>query len=161
MKKIILALIVTGSIIYIISCTKSYNSSGSYSCTGTPVSGDSTVLLAFAKTDSITPTMDTSGMYYQIITQGAGIRPVGKDKITVNYVGKFMNGQTFDSSLSPITIEVDSLILGWQYGLPKIQPGGQIKLLIPSALAYGCQGSGYIPPNTPVYFEVSLLNVVQ
>ncbi len=158
MKKIIFALIITGSIVYIFSCTKS-STYGYSTCTGVPVSTDSTALLAFAASDSITPTKDTSGLYYQIVTQGAGIRPFGTSKITVTYVAKYLTGQVFDSTSKPLTFELDSLILGWQYGLPKIQPGGRIKLLIPSALAYGCTGSGSIPSNTPVYFDITLIDV--
>ena len=76
MKKIIFAIVIAGSFIYLISCTKA-DTGGYSSCTGLPVSSDSTSLLMFAAQDSITPTKDTSGMYYQIIIQGTGIRPTG------------------------------------------------------------------------------------
>jgi FKBP-type peptidyl-prolyl cis-trans isomerase FkpA len=43
--------------------------------------------------------------------------------------------------------------------LPKIGVGGRIKMLIPSALAWGCTGYGPVPGNAPVYFDVTLLQV--
>jgi FKBP-type peptidyl-prolyl cis-trans isomerase FkpA len=49
------------------------------------------------------------------------------------------------------------LIQGWQIAVPKIAPGGSMKVLIPSNLGYGSQGAGSsIPPNAPLYFEISL-----
>ena len=82
-------------------------------------------------------------------------------QVTVTYVAKYLNGDVFDSTTAPVVLPLATLILGWQYGLPKIQPGGRIKLLIPSALAYGCEGTSNIPPNTPVYFDISLISVSQ
>jgi FKBP-type peptidyl-prolyl cis-trans isomerase len=52
------------------------------------------------------------------------------------------------------------VIDGWKIGLPLIKKGGRIKLIIPSALAYSCTGAGTsIPPNTPLYFDVTLNDV--
>ena len=158
MKKNLIIIPCLGILIYFISCSK--NPSPSYfSCTGSAPASDSSVLLAFAKDNGITPLADTSWLYYQIITAGSGAIPKGSSKITVNYVGRYMNGNYFDSTTSPVTFELDSLITGWQYGLPKIQAGGRIKLLVPSALAFGCAGSGRIAPNSPLYFDITLLSV--
>jgi len=158
MKKILTLLASLGILLYFISCNKN-NTPGYISCTDPTPAADSSALLGFAKANAITPTADTSGLYYQIIQQGSGSTPTGTSKITVNYVGKYMNGDYFDSTTSPVTFQLDSLITGWQYGLPKIQASGHIKLLVPSALAFGCSGSGIIPPNSPLYFDVTLLNV--
>ncbi len=158
MKKAVTAFAILGICIYFISCNKA-NSPGYFSCTGITAVNDSSQLLAFAKDNGITPLADTSWLYYQIINQGTGAFPIGSSKITVNYIGKYMNGDSFDSTTSPATFQLDSLITGWQYGLPKIKAGGRIKLLIPSALAFGCIGSGQIPPNSPLYFDITLVSV--
>jgi FKBP-type peptidyl-prolyl cis-trans isomerase FkpA len=157
MKKTILVLALIGTISYIFSCTKA--TSGYYSCSGPSAASDSTALKAYAINHGITPEADTSGLYYQIIDTGSGPNPIGRNKITVSYIGKYLTGEYLDSTTSPVTLELDSLIKGWQYGLPKIRPGGRIKLLIPSALAFGCTGSNNVPANTPLYFDVSLINV--
>ncbi len=162
MKRMVIIFIclclVTGAII--VSCSKS-TADGFSQCSGPTAASDSSTLLAFAKKDTITAVADTSWLYYQIINQGTGASPISTSKITVTYIGELMNGSVFDSAgaSSPLTIPLDSLILGWQYGLQKIQVGGRIKLLIPSALAYGCSGFGNIPPNTPLYFDITLLGV--
>lgn len=159
MKKAVTILTCLGFCLYLIGCIKN-GTPGYSSCTGTTAAYDSSVLMAFAKDYGITAVVDsTSWIYYQIINQGTGATPTGTSKITVNYVGKYMNGNDFDSTTSPVTFQLDSLITGWQYGLKKIQAGGRIKLLIPSALAFGCTGSGQIPPNSPLYFDITLLSV--
>jgi FKBP-type peptidyl-prolyl cis-trans isomerase len=158
MKKAVITIASLGFFIYFNSCTPN-NVPGYSSCTGTSPAFDSSALIAFAKDYGITAVADTSWLYYQIINQGTGSTPTGTSKITVNYVGKFMNGNDFDSTTSPLTFQLDSLITGWQYGLPKIQAGGRIKLLIPSALAFGCTGSAQIPPNSPLYFDITLISV--
>ncbi|MEY3120037.1 MAG: Inositol 2-dehydrogenase, partial [Bacteroidota bacterium] len=73
------------------------------------------------------------------------------------YTGKLMNDKTFDSGT--ITYPLNNLIPGWQVALPLIGEGGQIKILIPSTLGYGSRGSGEIPGNAPLYFDVSLSKV--
>jgi hypothetical protein len=51
-----------------------------------------------------------------------------------------------------------SLIPGWQIGLPLIHKGGEIKLIVPSSLAYGC-GNGPLPANSILYFDIHLVDV--
>jgi hypothetical protein len=68
-----------------------------------------------------------------------------------------MNGTTFDSS-NNVTLPLNALIEGFKIGLPLIGIGGRIKLIIPSSLAYGCQGGGSIPSNSPLYFDITLDN---
>jgi FKBP-type peptidyl-prolyl cis-trans isomerase FkpA len=156
MKKLILAFVAITAFMYFMSCGKS--TQGYVSCTNMPVTSDSAAFLYFARSNNITAYKDVSGLYYQIIDTGSGGSPVGTSKIVVSYVGKFLTGNAFDSSGKQAQFELDSLIPGWQDGIPKIQSGGRIKLLLPSALAYGCLGSNIIAPNTPVYFDITLVS---
>ena len=72
-----------------------------------------------------------------------------------------MNGTIFDSNTgAPIQFILGQVIPGWQLGLPLIQKGGVIRLIIPSSLAYGCTGSGSIPGDSVLYFEVELVDVI-
>ena len=127
------------------------------SCSGPKAVADSGQLLAFAKKYGINPVADTSWLYYEVINPGSGSSPSASSKVFVRYAGRFMDGTYFDSSVVSTRYSMDSLIKGWQYGLPKIKAGGQIKLLVPSALAYGCLGvAGAIPANAPLYFNIYL-----
>ena len=136
------------------------NSTGYSSCTGIAPADDSTALLQFARADSITPVKDSSGVYYQVINPGTGPAPNANSRLFVSYTGKLMNGTIIDSTTdyARTGFVLGSLITGWQIGIPKIQAGGHIKLLIPSALAYGCQGKDNIPPNSPLYFDITLVS---
>jgi len=145
---------------YILSCNKS--SSGGGSCTDVPVDSDSATLLAFANVYGINPTRDSSGLYYQIISLGTGQVPTKQSTFFITYTATLMSGTIFDSTTNAATTgyPFDQLIPGLQIGIPKIQVGGHIKLLIPSALAYGCLGSGsLVPPNSPVFFDLVLAKI--
>ncbi|NDD15875.1 MAG: peptidylprolyl isomerase [Chitinophagia bacterium] len=114
-------------------------------------------MTSYAAKNNITYVSDPSGVLYQIITAGNSNKPRLTSTITVTYTGKLMNDKTFDSGT--ITYPLNNLIPGWQIALPLIGEGGQIKILIPSSLGYGSSGSGSIPGNSPLYFDVSLLKV--
>jgi len=161
MKRILIACICIGMFAYVISCNKS-NNSGTPACTGPTVAQDSSKLLQFAKDNGITAMWDSSGLYYQIISQGYGPAISSSTTISASYVGKFMDGKVFDSANSTTIVPypLNQYIQGWQIGLPKIRKSGRILLLIPSALAFGCAGSvdGRIPPNSPLYFDITLVN---
>jgi FKBP-type peptidyl-prolyl cis-trans isomerase len=112
-------------------------------------------MVLFAKANSINYTEDASGILYEITNPGSGTKPSVSSTITVTYKGKLLNGTQFDAGT--ITYPLSSLIQGWQIAVPKIAPGGSMKVLIPSNLGYGSQGAGSsIPPNAPLYFEISL-----
>jgi FKBP-type peptidyl-prolyl cis-trans isomerase FkpA len=155
MKKLWASVICIAGIVYAFSCNKTSMNDGS--CSGPKAVTDSSELLAFAKKYGINPIVDTSWLYYEIINPGSGSNPSASSKVFVRYAARFMDGTYFDSSAISTRYSMDSLIKGWQYGLPKIKPGGQIKLLVPSALAYGCRGvPGAVPVNAPLYFNVYL-----
>jgi FKBP-type peptidyl-prolyl cis-trans isomerase FkpA len=85
--------------------------------------------------------------------------------IAITYVGKFLSGEVFDQRSTPNNTPqnphwpLSGLIEGWIIGIPLIKEGGSIRLLVPSALAYGCEGRSVIPGNTPLFFEVTLVDV--
>ena len=151
MKRLFIATVVTALTVYTLSCHKTdINQS---SCSGVKAAADSTQLLRYAKDSGIHPTVDTSFLYYEIINPGSGPSPAFNSKVFVRYSGRLMDGTLFDASPVTVRFALDSLIKGWQYGLPKIKAGGQIKLLVPSALGYGCNAD---PTNAPLYFHIYL-----
>jgi hypothetical protein len=54
---------------------------------------------------------------------------------------------------------LDSVIQGFQQGIPGMREGGIRRLTIPAALAYGNNPPAGIPPNATLVFEVKLLDV--
>lgn len=161
MKKNVFIAALLAASFYVVSCGKGTETTNTI-CTNTPVTNDSAALVNFAAANNITTTKDASGMYYQIVSAGTGTKsPNGNSLVEVTYKGTLLNGTVFDSTAAGKTASfyLYQLISGWQIGVPKIKAGGRIKLLIPSALAYGCQGAGTtIPSNTPIYFDVTLVS---
>lgn len=119
----------------------------------------------YAAQIGMTPTTHSSGMLYEILNPGTGTTATVDSYIAITYVGKYLNGEVFDQQSSPNNTAgnphwpLSSLIEGWKIGIPMIKEGGSIRLLIPSALAYGCEGRSIIPGNTPLFFEISLVDV--
>lgn len=102
------------------------------------------------------------GIYYETLNMGSGVRPNLSSRVTVTYKGRLIsNDAVFDSTSSAAgtSFFLNQVIVGWQRGIPLLRAGGSIRLIIPSAYAYGCQDKGTIPPNSPLYFDVSLLHV--
>jgi FKBP-type peptidyl-prolyl cis-trans isomerase FkpA len=117
---------------------------------------DDAAIQAYIKANNITATKDQSGLYYEVVTPGTGDYPNANSTITVNSTGKLLNGAVFDTE-SSLTIPLASVIKGWQIGIPHINTGGRIVLLIPSALGYGNTITGSIPKNSVLVFTIDLL----
>ena len=104
-----------------------------------------------------------SGLSYQVLREGKGVKPGPHDRVAVHYEGRLENGTIFDSSYvrnQPEVLSVDQVIPGWSEGLQQMQAGGKYRLLVPSDLAYGPTGAGgVIPPNANLVFDVELLAV--
>lgn len=130
-------------------------------CQNKTVQSESAAIAAYATANSITGTTHSSGLYYQVTAPGSGATPTLSSQVSVRYTGKLLDGTVFDSQTgTPVTFGLSGTIPGFQIGLQQIQKGGTIKMIIPSSLAYGCSGSGSIPGNAILYFEVQLVDVL-
>ena len=70
-------------------------------------------------------------------------------------------GEKFDGNYEtgqPIEFSLTGVIPGWTQGIPGMKVGGVRRLVIPAELAYGEQGSGSIPANSDLVFEVQILS---
>lgn len=105
----------------------------------------------------------SSGLQYQVITEGTGASPSAADNVTVHYKGYTSDGKEFDNSYSrgaPATFPLNRVIAGWTEGLQLMKEGGKCRLFIPSNLAYGERGAGSaVAPNSDLIFDVELIKV--
>ena len=112
---------------------------------------------------NLTTTPLDNGLYYVETKKGSGECPKNGQTCVVNYTGMLLNGTVFDSSLGREPIEFPlgqgMVIQGWEIGISMMKKGSKAVLAIPSHLAYGERGSGSIPPNAPLIFEVELVNI--
>ncbi len=65
---------------------------------------------------------------------------------------------TFGLAEAPI-LKMANVIRGWRDALTKMHPGDRWLIYVPSARAYGNEGSSNIPPDADLIFEVKLLGV--
>jgi FKBP-type peptidyl-prolyl cis-trans isomerase len=101
----------------------------------------------------------------QEIKVGTGAAVAAGDNVKVHYIGSFLDGKKFDSSYDrnqpfQIAVGAGAVIPGFDRGLVGMKVGGKRKLLIPANMAYGEKGQGPIPPNTPLQFEIELLEII-
>lgn len=94
---------------------------------------------------------------------GDGEEAVVSDTPIMHYIGwRAADGGEFDSSVNkgvPLDMPLSQLIAGWKQGVPGMKPGGIRRLYVPSALGYGPNGQGKIPPNADLLFEMKLLRI--
>lgn len=106
-----------------------------------------------------------SGLQYEIIKAGTGVKPTAEDEVKCHYHGTTIDGKVFDSSVDrgePVNFPVKGVIPGWTEALQLMPVGSKWKLFIPSGLAYGERGAGgNIKPNSALIFEVELLEIVK
>jgi FKBP-type peptidyl-prolyl cis-trans isomerase FkpA len=120
-----------------------------------------------------------SGLKYVITKASLKSRPLNGDTVLVNYTGKLLNGQVFDSSIAAIAqqaglqqpgrtyepikfpLGAGQVVKGWDEGLLLMNEGAKATFVIPSDLAYGEQGAGngIIPPFSTLVFDVELVSV--
>lgn len=87
-----------------------------------------------------------------------------------NYTGVLASGGkpglVFDSSMQPgrtpfrVQVGPEAMVIqGWKVGLQGMKVGERRWLKIPPVWAYGESGSGAIPPNATLIFEVELMSI--
>ncbi len=103
-------------------------------------------------------TTAADGLTYTVIKPGKGEKPGADAKVKVNYKGMLTaDGSEFDKG-EGAEFKVGGVIPGFAQGLQLMQPGGSYRLCIPSKLGYGEAGTGPIPANADLVFEVELLS---
>jgi FKBP-type peptidyl-prolyl cis-trans isomerase len=120
--------------------------------------------LAFLELNKKRPGVNTtaSGLQYEVVKEGTGIKPGPTDSVTCNYKGTLINGTEFDNSYKrgePITFPLNRVIPGWTEALQLMSVGSTYKFYIPYTLAYGAYDNGPIPGGSTLLFQIDLLDV--
>lgn len=106
-----------------------------------------------------------SGLQYEILSEGKGVKPSLYDTVSVSYKGTFIDGTVFDSTVNgePIKLPLipGALIQGWIEALPLFAEGTKAKLYIPYDLAYGEYGNQGVQPFSTLIFEIELKKVIK
>ena len=180
--KVTTLILASAVLIGVSGCNKSDSGKGSGPDTvppiatpGAPTQEMPTQTMNIAPSPKMTPgkhgdtTVTASGLAYIDSKPGKGASPKVGQTINVNYTGMLTDGSIFDSNVDPskghvqpfkTKIGVGQVIKGWDEGMLTMKIGGKRRLIVPSDLGYGPNGSGAtIPPNATLIFDVELIGV--
>jgi FKBP-type peptidyl-prolyl cis-trans isomerase len=130
---------------------------------------DDKLIQEYLAKNKIKATKTASGLYYTISQKGIGPKAAKGKKVTMNYTGRLLDGNTFDSNTDPkfghvspfsFTLGNGQVIKGWDEGVALLQIGTKGKFFIPSGLGYGPNAMGNkIPANSILLFDVELVGI--
>jgi FKBP-type peptidyl-prolyl cis-trans isomerase len=110
---------------------------------------------------------------------GSGILPAVGDSVYVDYIGRLLNGTVFDTSIesaarannifspnrryAPLDLRfgLGQVIPGFEFALSKMEKGDKATVFMPSLYGYGSNPVGSIPANSPLAFELEIINIVK
>lgn len=125
-----------------------------------------------------------SGLQVFTLKKGEGVSPKVGQKVLVNYAGFLDDGSLFDSNYEEIAMKYKvfdekrklgggyepfpmdfspeaRLIPGFLEGLMMMNVGDKLRLFIPPHLGYGPQGSGPIPPDSNLVFDLEIVAIAE
>jgi len=93
------------------------------------------------------------------LTAGEGASPTMTDVAIVKLHGTLKDGTEFQpEAVGPLPL--GKMIPGFTKALLQMQRGGKYKVVIPAKLGYGDRANGPIPPNSDLYFDVDVLEIM-
>ena len=106
-----------------------------------------------------------TGIRYLVLESGSGEKAKRGDKVSLVYIGRLINGETFDQQIDPqkpftFLLGRGKVIQGWDQIIKLMRPGDKWLVIIPPELAYGTRGSSpKIPPDATLVFTMQLVAV--
>jgi peptidylprolyl isomerase len=140
--------------------TSTNDQSQQQTCTDTATEQPLTVPTAYLPTEPVKDLQVTD------LSTGSGQAAKDGDCLVVKYYGTLAsNGTKFDEDFTDatgfaFTLGKGQVIPGWDKGMVGMKAGGERRLVIPAALAYGNQSpTAAIPANSDLVFVVKLLRI--
>lgn len=132
------------------------------SCGKDQLETDIEIIEQFIADNGLTNVQSTEdGLHYIINEPGSVEKPTIDDKVTVDYLGYYTDGELFDSSFekgTPLVANLTQLIVGWRKGLTYFGRGGRGMLMIPSELGYGSNPPGSVREDAVLIFEIVMID---
>jgi len=114
------------------------------------------LILNYLDENNISAEETDTGLFYTIINEGNGNKPILGNTVVVDYSGYFRNGCSFDSGSTDFNL-VD-LVTGWQQGVPLIGVCGTIQLFLIPELGFEARFPDDFPTTEPIMFDINLLD---
>lgn len=103
----------------------------------------------------------SSGLIIQHVREGEGPSPVPADNIKVHYRSTLIDGKEMANTYKgqPDELVLNDFMKCLVEGVGMMKQGGKARMICPPELALGKEGSGVIPPDATLVFDVELLEV--
>ncbi|KAJ1730207.1 peptidylprolyl isomerase fpr3 [Coemansia sp. Benny D160-2] len=103
------------------------------------------------------------GVIAEIKQEGTGAGAKKGARVGMHYIGKLTNGKVFDKNVKGkpfwFRLGAGEVIKGWDVGILGMKKGGERRLTIPAAMAYGKRGAPPdIPANATLVFDIRLID---
>ncbi|MCW0484156.1 FKBP-type peptidyl-prolyl cis-trans isomerase [Prolixibacteraceae bacterium A06] len=171
MSKLINLIILAGLMFGAVSCFKEADEPEVINYTPEREAGIISDFIALAESEGIQMDTTDMGVFYVIFSEEEqdGALVQDGDSLGIIYRGYFPdNGLVFDQSsywyeegIWKFTFPTPGLIPGFNDAIAHLKEGDEGLFLIPSHLAYGVNGSGSIPPYSPLVFEIELKSIYE
>lgn len=116
-------------------------------------------------------------MFWEVSKDSTALSVVRGDTVRVNYTGRLLNDEIFDTSIEQVAREngiysstrkyeplkfrpgFNFAIVGFEFAISLMREGEKATVIFPARLGYGSQPSGPVPANAPLIFELDLIKV--
>jgi FKBP-type peptidyl-prolyl cis-trans isomerase len=120
----------------------------------------------FLKTKQAEPNVQktASGLLYKIVKPGDNMRANEDCSVEIDYEGKLINGEVFDSTYErkeKASLYLGMLIPGFSEAIKLVGQGGELQAFIPSDLAYGDENVGPILGGSVLDFSIKVYKIIQ
>lgn len=102
-------------------------------------------------------------LYEDVGAGGAGDSAVAApgDSVEIRFDGFLPSGTKVDSGAVAIRVGAGAVIRGLESAIPGMKTGGRRKLVLPPGLGYGADGTGTIPPNSVLVYDLELRRIIR
>lgn len=119
---------------------------------------DQQLIEQYLQKHNLTAQKTESGLHYIIDKAGGEAHPIWNSTVKVFYTGYLLDSTEFDKTKTdPVVLDLKNVLKGFQEGLQHIGVGGEIRLFIPSNLAYGANSTDKIPEHSVLIFDINLV----
>lgn len=123
------------------------------------IGADKQKIDAYIKNNNLTILRKDNGIAYEIIKQGSGGNPDPEAKVKIIYKTSLLDGNEVESSKgTAVDLDLFRQVRGMKDAISMLSKGGKGKFILPSYLCYGGNKRNDIPPDSPLIYEVELVD---
>ncbi len=98
-----------------------------------------------------------SGVFISIDKPGEGGHPHEESTVHMKHSGYLLDGEYFHNPGVAENVYLPNVVRGLRIGVMELRHGSFATIFVPSALGFGRQGTGNIPRNAVLIFDVEII----